>query len=171
MTLGLGFKPNLSGRDNAVIAAMLQGASERQAHYYLDNIREFSELGDAFDEPVKTYSAGMKSRLGFTTALVTHVDIMLIDEVLGVGDAHFRQKAEAALKERIRGDQTVVFVSHQAAQVRSICDRVVWLNEGRIVAEGRPKEVLAEYNAFIGSLDAAGRLGITKASGSHGNRP
>ena len=163
LTLGLGFKQHLSGRDNAVIAAMLQGATEREARAHLDAIREFSELGDAFDDPVRTYSAGMKSRLGFTTALITHVDIMLIDEVLGVGDAQFRQKAEAALRERITGDQTVVFVSHQAAQVRAICDRAVWLNEGRIAAEGRPKEVLAEYNGFIGSPDTAHRQGVAKA--------
>ena len=148
LSLGLGFKPHLSGRDNAIIAAMLQGATEKEARSHLEAIRSFSELGNAFDDPVKTYSAGMMSRLAFTTALITHVDIMLIDEVLGVGDAQFRRKAEAALKERIKGDQTVVFVSHQGPQVRAICDRAVWLNEGRIAAEGRPKEVLAEYNEF-----------------------
>jgi lipopolysaccharide transport system ATP-binding protein len=152
LTLGLGFKPMLSGRDNAVIAAMLQGATQKQALSYLEDIKEFSELGDSFEEPVKTYSSGMKSRLGFTTALVTHVDILLIDEILSVGDAHFRQKAEAALKERISGGQTVVFVSHSGEQIKTICDRAVWLNEGKVSAEGEPAEVLKVYNGYISSM-------------------
>ncbi|MGI9285414.1 MAG: ABC transporter ATP-binding protein, partial [Pseudomonadales bacterium] len=123
LTLGLGFKPNLSGRDNAILSAMLQGSSRKQADSMLDQIQEFGELGDSFDEPVKTYSSGMRSRLGFATALMTHVDILLIDEVLSVGDAHFKKKAEAAIRERIAGDQTVVFVSHADTQIQSLCDR------------------------------------------------
>ena len=92
LSIGLGFKSQLSGRDNAIISAMLQGATRIQAESYLVGIKEFSELGDSFEEPVKTYSSGMKSRLGFTTALLTHVDIMLIDEVLSVGDAFFKRR-------------------------------------------------------------------------------
>ena len=138
LTIGLGFKPLLSGRDNAVIAAMLQGSTQRQAESYLSEI--------------KTYSSGMKSRLGFTTALMTHVDIMLIDEILSVGDAHFRQRAEAALRERIEGEQTVVFVSHSEPQVQTLCDRVVWLSDGRIIDEGDPKSVLESYSAHVKSL-------------------
>lgn len=152
LTIGLGFKPQLSGRDNAVLSAMLQGSTQSEAESYLAEIKEFSELGDSFEEPVKTYSAGMKSRLGFTTALVTHVDIMLIDEVLSVGDAHFRQKAEAALKDRMSGQQTVVFVSHSAGQIESLCDRAVWLNEGGVAAEGETPEVLSLYNDHIQSI-------------------
>jgi len=152
LTLGLGFKPQLSGRDNTIIAAMLQGATQKQALSYLEEIKEFSELGDFFEEPVKTYSAGMRSRLGFTTALITHVDILLVDEVLSVGDAHFKQKAEAALKERITGEQTVVFVSHAAVQIKSICDRVIWINDGKIAAEGDPDEVLSHYDGFLNSM-------------------
>lgn len=146
LTIGLGFRPDLSGRDNAMLAAMLQGASARQARGYLEEIKEFSELGDSFEERVKTYSAGMLARLGFTTALKTHVDILLIDEVLSVGDAQFREKAEAAMKSRISGDQTVVFVSHMEGQVREICNRAVCLYKGAILAEGDPAEVLAAYN-------------------------
>lgn len=153
LTIGLGFKPNLSGRDNAILSAMLQGSSRKQADSMLDDIKEFAELGDSFDEPVKTYSSGMRSRLGFATALMTHVDIMLIDEVLSVGDAHFRKKAEAAIRERITGDQTVVFVSHADAQIKSLCDRAIWLNNGRIAAEGRTADVLAGYRQYIRSLN------------------
>ena len=154
LTLGLGFRGELSGRDNALLAAMLQGSSKSQALSYLFEIKNFSELGDSFEEPVKTYSAGMRARLGFTTALMTHVDILLIDEVLSVGDAQFRAKAEAAMKERIRGEQTVVFVSHMAAQVRDLCDRVIWIADGRIRAEGEAGEVLGEYHRFVGGGDA-----------------
>ena len=145
LTIGLGFRPDLSGRDNATLAAMLQGSSEEQARSYLEEIKEFSELGDSFEEPVKTYSAGMTARLGFTTALMSHVDILLIDEVLSVGDAQFREKAKQAMLERITGDQTVVFVSHIENQVSDICTRAVWIEAGSILAEGAPKKVLAAY--------------------------
>jgi len=145
LTIGLGFRPDLSGRDNATLAAMLQGATARQARGFLEEIKEFSELGDSFEEPVKTYSSGMLARLGFTTALKTHVDILLIDEVLSVGDALFREKAEAAMKSRISGDQTVVFVSHMEGQVREVCDRAICLYEGAVLAEGDPAAVLDAY--------------------------
>ncbi len=149
LTIGLGHKVDLSGRDNAMLSAMLQGASKSEAEGYLEHIKEFSELGDSFEEPVKTYSAGMKSRLGFTTALLTHVDILLVDEILSVGDAEFRKKAEKAMKERMAGEQTVVFVSHSDAQVKMLCDRAIWIDQGRICAEGEPKEVIAEYRASM----------------------
>ncbi len=150
LTLGLGFRPDLSGRDNATLAAMLQGATAKQARSYLEEIKEFSELGDSFEERVKTYSSGMLARLGFTTALKSHVDILLIDEVLSVGDARFRKKAEAAMKSRIRGEQTVVFVSHMEAQVRDICNRAICLQDGAILAQGEPSEVLGVYKASLG---------------------
>tara|TARA_R110002049_G_scaffold283432_2_gene463484 strand:+ start:113 stop:949 length:837 start_codon:yes stop_codon:yes gene_type:complete len=145
LTLGLGFKPDLSGRDNAFLAAMLQGSTRKEAKSFLPNIKEFSELGDSFDEPVKDYSSGMRARLAFTTALMTHVDILLIDEILSVGDAHFREKAETAMKSRITGGQTVVFVSHMAEQVKKLCDRVVWLEHGKVVAIGPAIEVVDAY--------------------------
>lgn len=149
LTIGLGHRPDLNGRDNALLSAMLQGASKSEAEGYLEEIKAFSELGDSFEEPVKTYSAGMKSRLGFTTALLTHVDILLVDEILSVGDAQFREKAEQAMKQRISGNQTVVFVSHSNAQVRELCDRVLWIDEGKIRAEGDPEATLAQYRASM----------------------
>ena len=149
LSLGLGFKPALTGRDNALLAAMLQGSSRREAELFLDDIRDFSELGDFFDEPVKTYSAGMKSRLGFATALKTRVDILLIDEVLSVGDASFRQKAQQAMESHVRGQQTVIFVSHAAAQVMRLCDRAIWLENGTVAAKGETKAVVAAYEQAI----------------------
>jgi lipopolysaccharide transport system ATP-binding protein len=149
LTIGLGFKPNLSGRDNALLAGMLQGSSKSQAQSFLEEIKDFSELGDSFEEPVKTYSAGMRARLGFTTALMTHVDILLIDEVLSVGDAQFRAKAQAAMKERIKGEQTVVFISHMDSQIEKLCDRALWIDQAKIAAEGVTQDVLFEYQRHV----------------------
>lgn len=154
LTIGLGHKPDLSGRDNALLSAMLQGASKREALGYLEGIKEFSELGDSFEEPVKTYSSGMRSRLGFTTALLTHVDILLVDEVLSVGDAEFKKKAEQAMKERISGDQTVVFVSHSDKQISELCSRVLWIDAGHVAAEGEPDFVLGQYQENIRAAKA-----------------
>jgi homopolymeric O-antigen transport system ATP-binding protein len=145
LSIGLGFRADLTGRDNALLSAMLQGASKKQAISFLEEIKEFSELGDSFEEPVKTYSSGMKSRLGFTTALMTHVDILLIDEVLSVGDAAFRAKAQQAMKERVCGDQTVVFVSHSDPIIEELCDRALWIEGGNIKSEGETIKVLKDY--------------------------
>jgi lipopolysaccharide transport system ATP-binding protein len=153
LSLGLGFQGYLSGRDNAVLSAMLQGSSHDEARSFLPEIKKFSELGDAFEQPVKTYSSGMRSRLGFTTALVTNVDILFIDEVLSVGDAHFKQKAERAMKSRITGQQTVVFVSHSEGQISSLCDRAIWLNDGIIAAEGATSEVIDGYRGYVRSIE------------------
>lgn len=146
LSLGLGFQPQLSGRDNARLSAMLQGSSREQADDALADIRDFSELGSSFDEPVKTYSAGMQSRLGFSTALMTKVDIMLIDEVLAVGDAGFRKKAAQAMQEKIAGDQTVVLVSHVESQVAALCDRAILLEQGRLVFDGVVAEAYSHYS-------------------------
>jgi lipopolysaccharide transport system ATP-binding protein len=159
LTLGLGFKPDLSGRDNAVLAAMLQGSSRKQAETFINDIWEFSELGDSFGLPVKNYSSGMRARLAFTTALMTHVDILLIDEILSVGDAHFRQKAQAAMQGRITSGQTVVFVSHMADQVKAMCNRVIWLEDGKIVAQGDAVEVT---DAYIAKVTQSGNTGQDK---------
>jgi len=149
LTLGLGFKPDLSGRDNALLAAMLQGSSRKEAEAFLGDIKEFSELGESFELPVKNYSAGMRARLAFTAALMTHVDILLIDEILSVGDAQFRGKALNAMQNRISGEQTVVFVSHMTDQVKVLCDRVIWLEHGKVIAEGPAEEVVDAYTAQV----------------------
>lgn len=145
LTLGLGFRTDLSGRDNVFLASVLQGASKQQARLYLNEVQSFSELGDSFDEPVKTYSSGMLARLGFSTALTNNVSVLLIDEVLSVGDGHFRDKALSAIKEKMKGDQTVVFVSHSLTQVKDVCDRVLWIEDGKIEQIGATKEVVDSY--------------------------
>ena len=123
----------------------------------MEKIKDFSALGDSFEEPVKTYSSGMRSRLGFTTALMTDVDILLIDEILSVGDAEFKRKAEKAMKERISGDQTVVFVSHMADHVKRLCSRAIWLLDGSIEMEGPAAEVVDAYQSYVDENRESGR--------------
>ncbi|MGD8177143.1 ABC transporter ATP-binding protein [Marinimicrobium sp. ARAG 43.8] len=156
LTLGLGFDGNLSGRDNAILSAMLQGFTKAQARGAVEEIKTFSELGSFFDQPVKVYSSGMKGRLGFSTALKTDVDVLLIDEVLSVGDAHFKHKAEKAMMEKIDSGQTVVFVSHSGGQVDKVCDRAIWLEKGEIKLSGDTKSVAKEYKAFMNELNRKG---------------
>ncbi|MEO0435753.1 MAG: ABC transporter ATP-binding protein [Pseudomonadota bacterium] len=152
LALGLGFRPELTGRDNALLSAMLQGCSREQAEGYLDAILDFSELNEYFEQPVSTYSSGMRSRLGFSTALISQVDILFIDEVLAVGDASFRQKASAAIKEKIRGEQTVVLVSHNLQEVEELCDRVALIHAGRLMELGPTLEVTDSYRKLLNDL-------------------
>ncbi len=136
MALAAGFDPNLSGRQNAVISGMLIGHSKKEMLSKLEEIKEFAELGDFFEKPVKTYSSGMRARLGFATAMHTHPDVLLIDEVLAVGDANFKQKAEKAITDKIQSDITVILVSHSEQQMKRLCERVVWVESGKVVKSG-----------------------------------
>lgn len=145
LALNAGVLPHLSGRDNAVMSGMLLGLSRRSIEGLLDRIKEFSELGEYFDQPVSTYSTGMRARLGFSTALQVDPDIILIDEILGVGDAEFRLKSRQALREKILSDKTVVLVSHEQAAIRALCDRVLWIEQGRVQELGPVEEVMGSY--------------------------
>jgi lipopolysaccharide transport system ATP-binding protein len=145
LALGLGFRDDLSGRDNALLSAMLQGCPRNEAIAALPVINDFAELGRAFERPVGTYSSGMRARLGFATALINHVDVLLIDEVLAVGDGAFREKAATALKERISGDLTVVLVSHNLKEIEALCDRAVWIERGAVRREGATAAITAAY--------------------------
>lgn len=149
LSLGLGFLGHLSGRENAILSALLQGLERRQIDPLLPEIQEFSELGDFFDEPLDTYSSGMRSRLGFATAIQLQPDILLLDEILAVGDAAFREKSRNVIQSRLKSDATVVLVSHGEQILRDICDRVVWLENGCVAAMGAPDEVLREYAAAV----------------------
>ena len=146
LSLGLGFKDELSGRDNAYLAGVLRGYSKRDAKSRVKEIEEFAELGDFFDEPVKSYSSGMRSRLGFGAALLNDADILLVDETLSVGDAQFRMKAREALDERIKGNKAIVLVSHNNEQIKNICNRAVLIKDGRVAVDNDPAEVVKIYN-------------------------
>jgi lipopolysaccharide transport system ATP-binding protein len=149
LSLQAGFIPYLSGRENAILNGMYLGMKKLDIVARLDAIREFAELGDFFDEPIYSYSAGMRARLGFATALQIDPDILLIDEVHSVGDAAFQKKSLDAMREKIRSDKTIVFVSHGPGAVKSLCDRVVWIENGRVAMESGPDAVLDAYGQTI----------------------
>ena len=145
LTLGAGFDPNLSGRDNALLSSMLMGFSKKETLSIMPDIIEFSELGDYIDQPIKSYSTGMRARLGFSIGIQIVPDVLLIDEVLGVGDIHFRQKAEAAMKEKINSEQTVVLVSHDLGTLHNVSDRVLWIDQGKLIMIDTPDKVISQY--------------------------
>ena len=147
LTLGLGFLPNLSGRDNAVLSGILLGKTKDEMRNLLDDIIDFSEIGDAINDPVRTYSSGMRARLSFATALKTDSDMILVDELLGVGDRQFRKKSTQAMKEQISSEKTVVIVSHNEELIKEVCDRLIWIDAGTIKAQGSVEEVRKQYHA------------------------
>jgi len=155
LSLALGFVQHLSGRDNAVLSGLMLGLRRREIVQRLPAILEFSELGDFFDQPISSYSTGMLMRLGFSVAIQIEPDVLLIDEVLAVGDAEFQQKSGAALRERINSGTTVVFVSHGDAQIQRVCDRALWIEHGRSMLEGEVDDVLAAYHAAMQAGSAA----------------
>jgi len=148
LTLQLGFSPRLSGRDNAVLGAMLLGLPKVEAQNRVVKIAEFSELQEWIDEPLHTYSSGMRARLGFAVAMEASPDVLLVDEVLGVGDQRFRDKSAAALKKKMQSGQTTVFVSHHLPMLRQLCDRVVWIEAGVTHMIGETDLVLSEYEQW-----------------------
>jgi len=145
LSLQVGFVGYLSGRENIILSGLLLGIDLSQIKERIDGIIEFSGLGESIDDPIDTYSSGMKARLGFSAAFYVDPDILLVDEVLGVGDAEFVEKSTAVMKERIRSDKTVVLVSHNPNVVRVLCDRAVWIERGKTVAEGPTEEVMEAY--------------------------
>ncbi len=155
LSLALGFTPHLSGRDNAVLSGLMLGLRRRDIIQRLPSIREFSELGDFFEQPIATYSSGMTMRLAFSVAIQIEPEILLIDEVLGVGDAEFQQKSGAALRERMRDGHTVVLVSHDESQISALCNRLIWIEHGKSVLEGTRDEVFAAYHRDLHLAGAA----------------
>ncbi len=149
LSLTLGFDPELSGRDNAIISGMLLGSRRQEVLNKLDEIIEFSELHEFIDNPIKTYSSGMLSRLGFSVALKMESELLLIDEVLAVGDNKFMDSAKDAMADKINSDQTVVLVSHSLSQVKMLCDRTLWLEGGKLQMIGPTDHVLEEYELFL----------------------
>lgn len=150
LSIGVGFKANLSGRDNIFLSGLLMGFKESEIRENLDKIIEFSELGKFIDKPVKTYSSGMYSKLAFSITAVMETDIMLIDEVLSVGDEKFKKKSYAKIKELISDkSRTVIIVSHNIDTLSKLCDHIIWINDGELVMQGETKEVLEEYKKFM----------------------
>ena len=143
--LGTGFSAHQTGRENALLYGSILGHSENEMLAKLDEIIEFSELGAFIEEPLRTYSAGMKARLGLAVASAIKPNILLIDEVLGVGDPNFREKSKKKILDMVKGASAVVIVSHSFGLMSDICDRVVLMDKGKIVAEGDPKACIKAY--------------------------
>ncbi len=150
MALGVGFKYELTGRANVMLSGLLLGFSQKEVEERMDDIIEFAELGDFIDRPVRTYSSGMHSKLAFAITAMLETDIMLVDEVLSVGDERFRVKSMEKMRELITDDErTVVIVSHDIGTLKELCDQVMWLHEGEIKEIGDPEEVLERYAEFM----------------------
>lgn len=150
MALGIGFKENLSGRENIILSGMLLGFTEKQMQDKIQGIIDFAEIGDFIDKPVRTYSSGMHSKLAFSITAMLETDIMLVDEVLSVGDERFKNKSLTKMKELI-GDKnrTVIIVSHSIELLREMCDEVMWMHDGEIKEIGESNEVLDHYLDFM----------------------
>ena len=150
LSIGVGFKTNLSGRENIFLSGLLMGFKKSEIQEKLDSIIEFSELGDFIDKPVKTYSSGMYSKLAFSITAIMETDIMLIDEVLSVGDEKFKKKSYQKIKELISDKtRTVIIVSHSMDTLQKLCDHIIWLNNGVLMRQGKTEEVLPEYKEFM----------------------
>lgn len=150
MALGVGFKNTLSGRENIVLSGMLLGFSEKQIREKMDEIIEFAEIGEFIDRPVRTYSSGMHSKLAFAITAMLETDIMLVDEVLSVGDERFRKKSLEKMNSLILDNRrTVIIVSHNRETLQELCDRVLWIHDGEVQEIGEPTEVLEHYTEFM----------------------
>lgn len=158
--LGAGFHPDMSGRENININASIFGLSKKEIERRLDDIISFSELEEFVDNPVRTYSSGMYMRLAFSVAINVDADILLIDEILAVGDAGFQTKCFHKLKEIKAGGTTIVIVSHSLGQIEQICETSYWIHQGKIMASGAPRDVHPQYLDYI----AKERLAISKES-------
>jgi ABC-2 type transport system ATP-binding protein/lipopolysaccharide transport system ATP-binding protein len=145
LELGTGFDVELTGRENVMLNALLQGRSRREVRERFDAIVDFSELGEFIDVPLRNYSSGMVARLGFAIATAWDPEILILDEVLVVGDAAFQQKCHVRLRQVLASGATVLMVSHVGQLLIQECSRCLWLAEGKLVGDGPPAEVLAEY--------------------------
>ena len=145
LELGAGFHPDFSGRENIYFNASIFGLTKKQIDARLEQIIEFSELRDYIDNPVRTYSSGMFMRLAFAVAINVDADILLVDEILSVGDQHFQEKCINKMKQLKAEGKTMVFVTHSLDSAKELCDRAVWLNRGVIKLDGNTNEVIEQY--------------------------
>lgn len=150
LAIGIGFQKELSGRDNIFLSGMLLGFTKQQIEERMEAIIEFSELENYIDAPVRTYSSGMHSKLAFSITAILETDIILIDEVLSVGDAKFKKKSHKKMKEMISDkDRTVVIVSHDSKAISNLCDTVLWIHEGALMDYGPTAEIMPKYEEFM----------------------
>lgn len=149
LELGAGFDMNYSGKENIFLYGATMGYSRKFIESKYDEIVEFSELGDFINVPVKNYSSGMRARLGFAIATAVEPEVLILDEVLSVGDAKFRQKSEAKVRSMFDKGITVLFVSHSTQQVLNICNKAIIIDKGKLIAQGDAKEICEKYNEMV----------------------
>lgn len=149
LELGAGFHPDMSGRENIYMNASIFGLSKKEIDRRFQDIIAFSELEAFLDNPIRTYSSGMYMRLAFSVAINVDADILLIDEILGVGDMNFQRKCFNKLQEIKTQGTTIVIVSHSLEQIKEICERSIWIKDGVICSEGKSNQVVDEYVAFM----------------------
>lgn len=152
LALQAGFVPYLTGRENAFLSGMTLGLSKAEVRKRLEDIRSFADLGEAFEQPVRTYSTGMMARLGFSVAFQISPDVLLIDEVLGVGDENFRVKSTKSLRDKISQGRTAVIVSHSPGAILELCDRAVLVDQGVSVFVGGTRECIKEYRQLLSKV-------------------
>ena len=153
LALGVGFHPDLTGRENARIGLLALGLSRKNVRRYMNDVIEFSELGEFIDAPVHTYSTGMYMRLAFSVSIPVRPDVLLLDEVLAVGDPAFAQKCLSFVKSLCAGGATLVLATQDFQLAQDWCSTAVWLQDGRVAAYGPTKSVLAAYEASMSSGD------------------
>lgn len=147
--LGAGFHPDMSGRENIYINAAIFGLSKKEIDSRLEQIISFSELDDFIDNPVRTYSSGMYMRLAFSVAINVDADVLLIDEILSVGDANFQKKCFEKLKELKASGVTIAIVSHDLGTIQNFCDKAIWINQGVVEKYGLPESVVRDYLVYM----------------------
>ena len=155
LALGVGFNPSMTGRDNVYLGGLAAGMSREEIDNHFDAIADFSELGEAIDAPMRTYSSGMFARLAFSVAAVVEPDILIIDEALSTGDAKFKEKSLNRIKELRSADRALILVSHALATIEDICNEVIWLNKGKLMMRGNPTEVITAYREFVNARKSA----------------
>jgi len=167
LELGTGFNSQLTGRQNIYLNGTLIGMTHKECQEKEQEIIEFSELGDYIDEPIMTYSSGMSMRLAFSIAIFSRPQILIVDEALSVGDAHFGAKCTRALKERKKENMSIIYVSHDLNSLKLLCDRAILLNAGEVAKEGSPEDVINSYNFLISKLnDSEDKMQIKNAQNS-----
>jgi len=167
LELGTGFNDQLSGRENIYMNGTLIGMSHKECQEKEKEIIDFSELGDYIEEPIMTYSSGMKMRLAFSIAIFSEPQILIVDEALSVGDAHFAAKCTKALRERKERNMSIIYVSHDLNSLKLLCDRCILLNAGEIATEGNPEDVINSYNFLISKLnDSENKMQIKNTENS-----
>ena len=150
LSIGVGFNKKLTGKENIYLSGMLLGFSEEEIKRKEKEIIKFADIGDFINKPVKTYSSGMYSKLAFAITAILETDIMLIDEVLSVGDVKFKEKSYNKMKELISDEhRTVIIVSHSLGTIKELCNEVLWLNDGKVMMIGKPEDVIPKYEEFM----------------------